>query len=264
MTKRVGRWAVVACLLCGYQVQMASAALLFDEPFSQNGTMASGIYSSWTSVSGTGNQLAVTAANGLEFGPSDRDYTRAFTPQTGPVYFGVDVTPQSLPTSGSEYWLALSNGTSYVGRFFLTAVNSGSNYDLGISVNGGSATVSTSAAYALSSQRIVGSYNPANGDISLWAGAFNPASPLISAATSLTTSDIDGLSIRQAGAFDNAASSIYMTNLRVSNDFASAVAVPEPSTVALGGIGLAAAAAAARRRQQVRPSQAGGAARGQD
>jgi hypothetical protein len=59
---------------------------------------------------------------------------------------------------------------------------------------------------------------------------------------------------------------ISLGNFEVDNIqlFNSAVAVPEPSTVALGGIGLAIAAAAARRRQRVRPSQAGDAATGQN
>lgn len=82
------------------------------------------------------------------------------------------------------------------------------------------------------------------------------------------------LSLAATSALDNASNayvritfsgaSTSSGNNRLDNFQFDAAAVPEPSTMALGGVGLVLAAAAARRRQRVRPSQAGGAATGQN
>jgi hypothetical protein len=244
MSRLIGR-LVMGAVAVG--MGMVEAATLIAEPFDQAGTMGTGVYSSWSSVSGSGAQLNVSATNGLEFGPSDRDYRRTFASQTGPVYFGIDIDPQTLPGSGSEYAFGLSDGGSYVGRFFLTSANSGNNYNLGIGVNSSSATSTSTSNFGLEEQRIVGSYDPSNGEISMWAGSFVEGSPLLT-VTGVTVPEIDGFNIRQGGAFDNGDSSIFMKGLVVSDDFASAVAVPEPSMLALGGIGLMVALRGVRRR----------------
>ena len=136
MFRFVGRLVVVGVV--GVGMGMVEAATLIAEPFNQAGTMGTGVYSSWTSVSGSGAQLVVSATNGLEFGVSDHDYRQTFASQTGAVYFGIDIAPQTLPSSGSEYAFALSDGNTYVGRFFIASANSGSSYNLGISVNSSS------------------------------------------------------------------------------------------------------------------------------
>jgi hypothetical protein len=246
MMRFVGRLVVVGALVgC---MGMVEAATLIAEPFNQSGTMGTGVYSSWSSASGSGNQLVVSAANGLEFGASDRDYRQTFASQTGAVYFGIDIAPQTLPSSGSDYAFALSDGGSYVGRFFLASANSGSNYNLGVSVNSGSSASTSTSNFGLEEQRIVGSYNPSNGEISMWAGSLVEGSPLLT-VTGSTAPEIDGFNLRQAGSFDNGASSIFMKDLIVSDDFATAAAVvPEPSCFAFAGLGLAAVAWRLRRR----------------
>lgn len=250
---RTTGWLAVIVGLAVPTSRGVEAAVLISEPFNQAGTMGTAPYNAWTSVSGTGPQLTVSATNGLQFGSSDRDYTRTLTSQTGAVYFGLDLAPQTLPATGTTYFLALNNGGSFVGRFFIASANSGTNYNLGVGVNASSAATSTSANFSLSSRRIVGSYNPSNGSISLWEGSFNLGSPLIT-ATGATAASINGFTIRQADNFDNGESSIFLTNLVVSDDFASAVAVPEPAPVALTGCGLLAAAALAARHRATRDS----------
>mgnify|MGYP001548596275 FL=1 len=73
-------------------------------------------------------------------------------------------------------------------------------------------------------------------------------SPLLTVSGS-TVPEIDGFNLRQAGNFDNGASSIFMKDLIVSDDFATAAAVvPEPSCFAFAGLGLAAVGWRLRRR----------------
>ena len=245
MYRFVGRLVVVGVV---GGLGMVEAATLIAEPFNQAGTMGTGVYSSWSSASGSGNQLVVSAANGLEFGASDRDYRQTFASQTGAVYFGIDIAPQTLPSSGSDYAFALSDGNTYVGRFFIASANSGSSYNLGISVNSSSSASTSTSNFGLEEQRIVGSYNPSNGDISMWAGGLVEGSPLLT-LTGDTAAEIDGFNIRQGGDFDNNASSIFMKDLIVSDDFATAAAVvPEPSLFAFAGLGLAAVGWRLRRR----------------
>lgn len=243
MKRFIGLLAVTA--LFGGSI-VGEAAVLINEPFNQNGTMGTTPYADWTSVSGTGTQLNVSSVNGLEFGLSDRDYNRGYASQSGPVYFGIDVDPQTLPTSGSSYFVALTNNSTFVGRFFITAANSGANYNLGIAVGSSTPAASTTSNFSLANQRIVGRYDGTTGNIALWAGSYDPANPLISSTGS--TGSVNGFLIRQADAYDNGGSSISLKNLVVSDDFASAVAVPEPSTLAIGCFGLLAGCTLASRR----------------
>lgn len=218
------------------------AQTLIDEPFNLDGTLSEGIYASWTSVSGSGTQLPVLAATGLEMGPSDRDYVDAFSAQSDWTYAGLDFTVNSLPTSGQEYIFMFANNTAHDGRFFMIARNSGSNYDFGVSVASTTVGASSTSNFAIgNTQRIVLGYNPTSDIISVWADSFDINAPLITFTGLQAATSINGFGVRQAGAFDNGASSQYVQNLIVSTDF-SAAAVPEPSTyalLALAGAGLA-------------------------
>jgi len=225
----------------------ANAAPLINEPFNVAGTMATAPYANWTSVSGSGAQLTVSAANGLNMGPSDRDYVHAFTAETGWVYAGFDLTVTSLPTTGSEYITALTDGTGFDGRMWLTSANTGSNFSLGLSIASNTIGASTAATYAVNTTyRIVYGYNPTSDNISLWTGSFVLGSPTITTTGTDVSTQIDGFLFRQAGVFDNGAASMNVQNLVVSAAFADAV--PEPTTWALIGLGSAFALSRIRRR----------------
>lgn len=78
---------------------------------------------------------------------------------------------------------------------------------------------------------------------------------LSAALTGLNLADASTITISLLGS--NGAAGGSRQGIAVDDFQLTAAAVPEPSTMAIGSVGLALAAAAARRRQRVRPSQAG-------
>ena len=219
-------------------------AILLNEPFNVAGTMGTGTYASWTSISGTGAQLAVNATTGLAFGTSDRDYSRSFTSQTGDTFSGFDLRISTLPTSGSEYIAIFADGTGFDGRIFLTSTSSGANFTLGLDVGGSSATASTGNLSLSTTYRVVTRYNPTSDAIALWVGTFSESTPTISTSGTDASTSTNAFAIRQAGVFDNGDSALTLQNLIVATTFAEAV--PEPSTALLGAFG---ALALLRRRR---------------
>lgn len=226
----------------------ANATVLLDEPFNVNGTMGSAPYASWTSISGTGTQLVVNAATGLAFGPSDRDYQRNFTSQSGNTFLGFDLRISVLPTSGAEYIAAFADGSGFDGRIFVSSITSGTNFTLGLSVASNTIGASTTSLNLNTTYRVVSRYNPTTDAISLWVGTYIEGSPTISTTGSDASTTTSSAVIRQAGALDNGASAMTFQNFVVSTTFAEAI--PEPTTVALIGLGTAFALLRIRRRSR--------------
>ena len=214
----------------------SQATVLLSEPFKTDGTMGTAPYATWTSVSGTGTHLAVNAATGLAFGVSDRDYSRSFTSQSGSTFAGFDLRISTLPASGGEYIAAFADGTGFDGRIFVTSTASGANFTLGLSVASNTVGAATTSLNLNTTYRVVSRYNPTTDAIALWVGSYVEGAPTISTTGTDASTGTNGFVIRQAGAFDNGASSMTFQNLTVASTFAEAV--PEPSSALLGGLGL--------------------------
>lgn len=218
-------------------VTVANAVVLLNEPFNVDGTMGTTPYASWTSISGTGDQLLVNSTTGLAFGPSDRDYSQTYTAEAGTVFAGFDLTVSTLPASGTEYIMAFADGTGFDGRIFVSSISSGANFSLGVSIASNTASLAPATLNLNTTYRVLSSYSPTTDSISLWVGTYNENAPAVSTTGTDGSTVSNAFVIRQAGAFDNGASALSIQNLTVATSFTEVI--PEPSTYLLLGIGAA-------------------------
>ncbi len=228
--------AILTTVLTTYAAFGLNAAVIFDEAFDTNGTMLTSPYTDWTSLSGTGAQLLVTAADGLNMGPTDRDYgSTTFTGEAGTVYLGFDLTVDTLPASGNAYFAGFGDGTAYDGRIFMSTTD-GTAFSLGVSV-ASNTFAATPLTYSLdTTYRVVASYNATTDVISLWIGTYGIGTPTVTTTGTDVSTTFNRVFLRQADAYDNGGSSFYIQNLVLTDTFATAV--PEPASALMLTAGL--------------------------
>lgn len=283
MTNRVGN-LVAALVVAALQSSAAQATLVFSEDFAglsnstalttantdltyirigtgggvinavDPGSFGSGPSAIVTQSTSSGSLNGIGVASTL---PSSNIYSLTMdlrlTDLTGDVVIGVGAGSaftgnSTFSASQGLFWLQSDSGnferrtsSAWVDVGVGTSLTLNTNYSLAVIANGSSVSLPyTGGTLAANTM-----------DIYLNGNLVDDDAPV-------TT---NGLSANGFRMYQVSLGNFEVDNIQLFN---SAVAVPEPSTMALGGVGLVLAAAAARRRQRVRPSQAGGAATGQN
>jgi hypothetical protein len=223
------------------------AASIWDETFSYaDGALTNVSGGLWTSFSGSGNAAQVSGgkvvgllAGGTSSQDSERVLGSSFS--TGVLFAGFDLTLAATP-AGSAYFAHFKDSTTagFRGRVFIGAPTT-SGFRLGLENDAGDngATVTFTSDLNLGeTYRVVLGYDTAARTSSLWVNNGTEGSPTLTDATAASLLAISSFGLRQGGNATTTYSGLDMDNLFVATDFLTAYTVPEPSIVALAGIGL--------------------------
>jgi hypothetical protein len=190
----------------------------------------------WVAHSGAGSvpiQVGATGTTLVHGGGSREDANVSFTAigagQT--YYFGFDVVVNGGDTN--VYFAHFKDAASdFTVRTFVTSFG-GSDFTFGLSAAGTAPDVTWATGLDFgTTYRVVGAYDADTQLNRLWVN------PTLETDTSISFTDpaanaVSAFALRQAGGD----STQLISNLAVGTSFGDVVAVPEPSTIALAGIG---------------------------
>jgi hypothetical protein len=266
MRRQLGSAALGAAVLLGAMAQLASATTFINESFSTyaNGNLVG--QNGWTQLGGTatapiqvsGGQVLIPAAAG-DNQDAYHNNSAGVIPSPGAgttsIYVGMKMSVQTAPTVGfppnPSYFAALYNGDNASGfanyRFFASA--SGSGYVFSGKVTGqagapfgtGSTELSFNTTYnvVIRANMTAGAgndtlqvyVNPTNSDVNL-------ETPYLT-ATIGTGTDPAGIGSFVFSQFQNAstlAAGVTINSVVMSDSFAEAAMIPEPSSMVLAGL----------------------------
>jgi PEP-CTERM motif len=265
----LGRLLAVAtgCLA----LQTAQATLLMSESFnypspgSLGGNVNPSTGSTWTG----GNNLTIASGNltypglpdqgGHELsvvnGSSGSGINQFLNQTSGQVFYSFLLDTLATPT-GNSYLTSLNPGTTVPGgsgdAVALYTYSNATGYRLGLRANGASAvtTPTGSPLSAGSTYFVILEFDFGANLASLYLnptpGGAQPAATLTLTPTSAVTA-IDNVGFKSQA---TAGASYYLDNLLIGTTWADVTAVPEPSTLALVGLGVLGLAARARRARR--------------
>jgi hypothetical protein len=243
--------ALLTVLTVGVLQLNSQAARFYGETFSYpDGALTTMSSPLWTAHSGAGakpvqvNSGAITLQQNAGSG-EDLNRTTGFTMGAGDTWYaGFDVTVTGGNTD--VYFASFLEGTSnFQDRTFVTSALSGGDFTLGLGT-GSTATAKwgTGLSFA-TTYRVVIAYSYDTKVNTLWVNPVLESDTSIS-LTSTYQSPITAFAIRQAS--PTSGSYQVIDNLAVGNSFADVVTIPEPSSLALGVLGIAGLALARRRK----------------
>lgn len=252
-------------LACGVAaVSPGLATILVQDSFPTNGNLVGttpAVGGTWSLLPGAATDplnvvngsLSIGAANGQDAA------SQYVTPQTGDIFSGFDFTLTTIPSTGTNggYIAAFRDGTvasgAYVGRFFIlrTAGTSATEFQIGVTNTAANLAAAGAATWATnltlgSTYRIVMRFNTTTDQTTLWVNPSSTADTSVTATDAVSVVNLDGFAFRQDASSHGASS---LDTLAVATTFAEVTPVPEPTTVALFGIGLGMVLFGLRRRR---------------
>ncbi len=244
----------LAALLAG-TISTANATVLYESSMTAGVTPPSPALTSgnlvgqdgWAAHSGTGSliQVGATGTTLVQGSGSREDANQAVTAivagQT--YYYGFDVEVSGGDTD--VYFAHFLNGaTTFTTRAWVTA-DAGGDFTFALSSgNSIGATWATPLTFG-ETYRVVGAYDFDSGTNRLWVDPVLETDTNLSVAGAASVA-FDAFAFRQS----SGDSQQLITNLAVGTTFADVVPVPEPTSFALGGVGLVALAGIARARRK--------------
>ncbi|HEX5218500.1 MAG TPA: PEP-CTERM sorting domain-containing protein [Verrucomicrobiae bacterium] len=241
---------VLVTLAAGLVLTTTQAAIFFNETFTYpDGNLTATSGGLWTAHSGsavlpiqsTGGQAILAQGGGTR---EDINRSAGSTLAAGQTWYaGFDVTVSGSVTGAVYFAHFLQSSSIFGGRVFVTNSPTGGDFRFALSSSSGTAqSIWSSDADLDSTYRVVVSYDFDTGSSQLWINPALQSDPSIT-ATGIAGNGMIGFALRQ-GTGD--ASGQAIDNLIVASDFSEAltgIAVPEPSSLALGlaaGAGIAA------------------------
>jgi hypothetical protein len=266
LMKKIVVLSVLSLGLLG--INQSQANILFSDNFNSypNGNLTNG--TTWFQTAAAANPVQVNSGS-VVLGTSGQDvYSPLTTPTTlsdgQSIYFSLVIDVTSAQASG-DYFLHFTpnpgNSSLFYSRLFIKSVTGGFELGwLGTSGGTGLPTYGTTVLSLGTPYQVVMAYNfsattPTN---STGAVFVNPTDPNIGnntayltanwlTTTTPDTNSIAAVNLRQGSA--GSAAALTVDNLVVATSFSDVVTVPEPSTIALAGLGGLAGLAALRRKR---------------
>lgn len=238
--------AAVAAVFIG--PVLGHATVLIDEPFTYaNGALTTVSGGLWSAFSGAGTNPLQVVSGAVPIGTTGEDDLRVTGSTLGSgesLFASIDVSVSG--GNGTSYFatFATVGGGSFTSRVFVTSF-SGSDFTFGLRTSAGSAPVTWGAGLTFNTiYKVAVAYEYDTGISRLWVNPTTEMSTSIS-DTGNTSSNVGSFVLRQGGG--NGVQTV--DNLKVATTFGEVVAIPEPSTVVMLGVGLAGVLFAARRRR---------------
>lgn len=232
----------------------ASAAPIWTETFSYPDGSLTNVSSLWTTHSGTATQIGISGNQvaGMSAGGGSREDSNRLldaTYSTGVLFAGFDLTLSGTPVSSAYFAHFKDATTGFRGRAFLGAPTV-SGFRIGLENDSGDNGVSVTFTSDLNlgeTYRVVLGYDTGNGTSRLWVNNGTEGSPTLTDATAATLLPITSFALRQGATAPAAYTGLDVDDLFVATDFTTAYTVPEPSVLAVTGLGVLALWAVRRR-----------------
>jgi len=217
------------------------ASLSFGQIASDDFTYSDGSLvgnGAWVNHSGNAGDLLVSSGQVVvQHGTPSEDANLPFTPVSGVLYFGIDLSVSSssdIPGSDNEYFAHFKDsGNGFRGRLDVVPGTGGGNYTLGISSSGSTADVvwGTDLTFGVTYRAIV-KYDQDSGVATLWIDASSSSDTSITGDTPSSGTSIESFALRQSDSNNN--ETITVDNLIVGQTFAEVSGASTSTQVTIG------------------------------
>lgn len=252
MYKFIFRSMAVAVSVFGISQANASIVTFDNFDYSDGPLVGNG---GWANHSGNPGDLLVSGGQVVvQHGVPSEDANLAFSSVVGEIYYGIDFSVDSIETpdwgSDNEYFAHFKDdGFGFAARLDVVGPTDGGDFTVGISSDDSTADVLWATDLAFdTSYRAVVRYDQVSNVAELWIDASDQSDTSIVGDEDGNLGDtVLSFALRQSDSDNN--ETVRVDGLVVGTTFGDVVnvVVPEPTTFALGGLGLLALLTARRR-----------------